>query len=276
MKLIILCYNFIFYSILITSIIFCGLFFNENAKYNEHMNKINTITDQWNRTIIKNIYNISNDTDHSIYLNISCDSMLYLAHGLKNHMIYSCIDRNETKTYELTIIISNRYMTPISFSPIYSRNVMINTTDDHSIEYYYIDRMDLLSSKPVYPNSERLLNYMLLMISFWMIFMILLFHRCFCRITRNNRLPIPRNELIEMKYMDSNNIRILDETKMIITDISNTEESECIICYEKFIIDGARCCRKCNQYYHIECIDKWIRSNGKNCPTCRETIISVL
>jgi hypothetical protein len=47
------------------------------------------------------------------------------------------------------------------------------------------------------------------------------------------------------------------------------ETDICAICQEDFKVKNiVREIKKCNHYYHIECIEKWL-SNKHTCPTCR-------
>ena len=47
-----------------------------------------------------------------------------------------------------------------------------------------------------------------------------------------------------------------------------SEDNECPICLENFILNEVVSKLNCGHIYHIECIKNWLNTK-KNCPTCR-------
>lgn len=53
---------------------------------------------------------------------------------------------------------------------------------------------------------------------------------------------------------------------------NNKQQLECVICLQELNInDDIVMLRKCNHYYHKECIITWLKEN-KNCPICRTSL----
>ena len=50
------------------------------------------------------------------------------------------------------------------------------------------------------------------------------------------------------------------------------DEKECSICFEQYCINDEIALTKCNHYFHVTCIEKWL-GHAYNCPVCRSTEI---
>ena len=52
-----------------------------------------------------------------------------------------------------------------------------------------------------------------------------------------------------------------------------TKATECLICLGEFVEgEKVRVLPKCNNGFHVKCIDTWLRSHS-SCPTCRQPLI---
>ncbi|KAI6701896.1 hypothetical protein NL676_011032 [Syzygium grande] len=57
-----------------------------------------------------------------------------------------------------------------------------------------------------------------------------------------------------------------------VTKLAGTE-AECAICLTEFVEgDGIRVLATCSHGYHVECIERWLRSH-KSCPSCRSSLV---
>jgi len=50
------------------------------------------------------------------------------------------------------------------------------------------------------------------------------------------------------------------------------DEKECSICFDQYCINDEIALTKCNHYFHVTCIEKWL-GHAHNCPVCRSTDI---
>ncbi len=50
------------------------------------------------------------------------------------------------------------------------------------------------------------------------------------------------------------------------------DEKECSICFDQYCINEEIALTKCNHYFHVTCIEKWL-GHAHNCPVCRSTDI---
>lgn len=54
-------------------------------------------------------------------------------------------------------------------------------------------------------------------------------------------------------------------------ELKNQKYSECLICLEQFTPEEKVKIFKCKHYFHLKCVDTWIRRE-KTCPLCRKSI----
>jgi peptide methionine sulfoxide reductase MsrA len=52
-------------------------------------------------------------------------------------------------------------------------------------------------------------------------------------------------------------------------NISNIDKNNCNICLELFNNHEKIIKLKCTHYYHIKCIEKWLKKHNNKCPMCR-------
>jgi len=50
------------------------------------------------------------------------------------------------------------------------------------------------------------------------------------------------------------------------------DEKDCSICFDQYCINDEIALTKCNHYFHVTCIEKWL-GQSYNCPVCRSTEI---
>ena len=50
------------------------------------------------------------------------------------------------------------------------------------------------------------------------------------------------------------------------------DEKECSICFDQYCINDEIALTKCNHYFHVTCMEKWL-GHAYNCPVCRSTEI---
>ena len=50
------------------------------------------------------------------------------------------------------------------------------------------------------------------------------------------------------------------------------EESKCTVCLNKIEDDEEIIHLKCGHYFHINCIEKWLKKCSNKCPICREEV----
>lgn len=50
------------------------------------------------------------------------------------------------------------------------------------------------------------------------------------------------------------------------------DEKDCSICFDQYRINDEIALTKCNHYFHVTCIEKWL-GHAYNCPVCRSTEI---
>lgn len=55
---------------------------------------------------------------------------------------------------------------------------------------------------------------------------------------------------------------------------AESDQSECPVCLEKFVVDDPLLSLPCNHKFHTDCLVPWIKSNHGKCPCCRADILS--
>lgn len=81
---------------------------------------------------------------------------------------------------------------------------------------------------------------------------------------RGNNNNDNREQLIQ------NNENIIENSKKII-DINETNEKECIICFDDYKSDDKIAELECNHIYHDSCITRWLQKD-LSCPICRSQL----
>jgi len=69
--------------------------------------------------------------------------------------------------------------------------------------------------------------------------------------------------------------RVLYEkyTKSKVYQKNNFKGTTCNICLEDFQnTDNIMILKKCNHYYHVDCIEKWLTDSSNKCPICKKTV----
>ncbi|KAI3862487.1 hypothetical protein MKX03_011575 [Papaver bracteatum] len=89
-------------------------------------------------------------------------------------------------------------------------------------------------------------------------------------IYRGNHLPVPHQSGIVNTGLDESTIRsfpmiVLGENRRLPNEVNDTT---CALCLEEYQpSETLRSLPACNHYFHVDCIDRWLRINSR-CPVC--------
>ena len=124
---------------------------------------------------------------------------------------------------------------------------------------YWEDHDNKSNYHETMPNSSfyTFLMFSLLIVSFCSVLEKL------CHRGNDNREQLLQNN----ENTNDNNENIIENSKKII-DINDTNEKECIICFNDYKSDDKLAELECNHIYHDHCIIRWLQKD-LSCPICR-------